>query len=62
MPNYVLSTCGTSLITNGTQDNLRKLINQYTNCSDWAEVPVDIAHQLKRHLPPGPPAQPTLVT
>lgn len=56
MPNYVLSTCGTSLITNRdkdkyrVEDKLRKSINQYTNCSNWDEIPADDASLLKKHI------------
>jgi putative CRISPR-associated protein (TIGR02619 family) len=30
--NYILSTCGTSLLTNGRADQDRKLVSQYANC------------------------------
>ena len=31
-PTIIISPCGTSLLTNGTEENLRKLLNQTTNC------------------------------
>lgn len=49
MPNFILSTCGTSLFTNGISNELRSEFAEYANEKDWSEIPHDIASRLKQH-------------
>jgi hypothetical protein len=42
--NLILSTCGTSILTNHLDDGLRKLINEHTN----AKKPEDIDSEQNR--------------
>ncbi len=49
MPSFVLSTCGTSALTNGVTPELRKLLNQYANAAKWADIPEAEAQQLQAH-------------
>jgi len=49
MPNFILSTCGTSLFTNGISNELRSEFAEYANEKDWSKIPYDIASRLKHH-------------
>lgn len=50
MPSLILSTCGTSLLTNGgIPDDLRRLLNKHANSRDWSVMPADEAHTLQQH-------------
>ena len=49
MPNFILSTCGTSLFTNGISNELRSEFFQYANQKTWEDIPQDIALRLKQH-------------
>jgi putative CRISPR-associated protein (TIGR02619 family) len=49
MPNFILTTCGTSLFTNGISNELRGDFFQYTNQKTWEDIPVDIALRLQQH-------------
>lgn len=50
-PNFVLNTCGTSLLTNlGVDAELRQLLNQSANVSRWEYMPVDVAATLQQHI------------
>ena len=50
MPSLILSTCGTSLLTNGgIPDDLRRLLNKHANSRDWSVMPTDEAHTLQQH-------------
>ena len=49
MPNFILSTCGTSLFTNGISSELRKEFFQHTNQKTWEDIHLDIALRLKQH-------------
>lgn len=50
MPSLILTTCGTSLLTNGADSKLRDLLNQYANASLWSDFPSDIATLLQSHI------------
>lgn len=50
MPSYILSTCGTSLFTNGIDNDLRAIINKYSNKSNWENIPEDDKERLKQHI------------
>lgn len=43
---YILSPCGTSLITNQADEILRKLVFKYANCKNRSEVPEDDRQKL----------------
>ncbi|HMY00751.1 MAG TPA: putative CRISPR-associated protein [Agitococcus sp.] len=50
MPSLILSTCGTSLLTNGgISDDLRRLLNKHANSRDWSVMPADESHTLQQH-------------
>lgn len=49
MPNFILTTCGTSLFSNGISNELRGEFFQYTNQKKWEDIPVDIALRLQQH-------------
>lgn len=49
MPNFILTTCGTSLFTNGISNELRSEFFHYTNQKTWEDIPQDIALRLKQH-------------
>ncbi len=46
--NYVLSTCGTSLLTNGRSNEERSLVNRYANAKTREEVTAKSAEDVKR--------------
>lgn len=48
MPNFILSTCGTSLFTNGISNELRSEFFQYANKKDWSEIPQDAVLRLQQ--------------
>ena len=51
MPSLILTTCGTSLLTNGgIADDLRRLLNRHANASRWADLPEAEAQTLREHL------------
>lgn len=49
MPNFILSTCGTSLFTNGISNELRSEFFQYANKKDWSEIPQDAVLRLQQY-------------
>lgn len=49
MPNFILSTCGTSLFTNGIANELRNEFYQYANQHHWEDIPNDVALHLQQH-------------
>lgn len=49
MPNLILSTCGTSLFTNGISNELRSDFFKYANQRHWADMPNDVAMRLQQH-------------
>ena len=38
MPNFILSPCGTSLLTGGANNEQRKLLTDYANCKDLHDI------------------------
>lgn len=51
MPNLILNTCGTSLLTNlGIAPELRQLLNQSANVQRWDDISADAAATLKQHV------------
>lgn len=50
MPALILSTCGTSLLANGVDDELRKLLNRHSNTSDWNDINQAEQTKLKQHM------------
>ena len=50
MPSFVLNTCGTSVLTNQTSDEQRKLMNKYTNSATWNAIPEPDRTQIKKHI------------
>lgn len=49
MPNLILSTCGTSLFTNGISNELRSEFFKYANHRHWADMPNDVVLRLQQH-------------
>lgn len=49
-PTLTLMTCGTSLITNGIDSELRSIINRCANAANWTDIDSSDAAALKRHL------------
>lgn len=50
MPNLILNTCGTSLLTNlGIDPELRQMLNQSANLPHWKDMPVDVVATLRQH-------------
>ena len=50
MPNLILNTCGTSLLTNlGIDPELRQMLNQSANLPHWKDMPGDVAATLRQH-------------
>lgn len=49
-PTLTLMTCGTSLITNGIDSNLRSIINNWANAAHWSEINTSDTSVLKKHL------------
>lgn len=45
--NLIISTCGTSVLTNLADESVRKLINQYANESDSSNIPPEQQQALK---------------
>lgn len=50
MPTYILNTCGTSMITNNLDNDFRKIINQYTNYSDWNDIALSDKQAIQTHI------------
>lgn len=51
MPNLILNTCGTSLLTNfGIDADLRQLLNQSANLPRWEQMPLEVAATLRQHV------------
>ncbi len=50
MPAFILSTCGTSLLTYKTNNDLRSLIGRYSNYSDWNDIPHNDRVNLRQHI------------
>lgn len=51
MPNLILNTCGTSLLTNlGIDAELRQLLNQSANLPRWEHMSADAAATLQQHI------------
>lgn len=49
MPKFILTTCGTSLFTNGISSELRSDFFKYANQRHWADMPNDVALRLQQH-------------
>lgn len=49
-PTLTLMTCGTSLITNGIDSELRSIINRCANAVNWTDMNSSDAATLKRHF------------
>ena len=49
-PTLTLMTCGTSLITNGIDTELRSIINRCANAVDWTDINSNDAAVLDRHF------------
>lgn len=50
MANFILSTCGTSVLTNQAKDDIRKNVIHYSNETDWNAIPKEIKVQLQQHI------------
>lgn len=50
MPTITVMTCGTSLITNGIDEDLRGIVNKNTNTSRWDDIDASASHKLQCHL------------
>jgi putative CRISPR-associated protein (TIGR02619 family) len=50
MPNLIVSTCGTSILTNQTPEDLRKLLNKYSNVKKPTECPDNHCEMIEYHL------------
>jgi len=48
-PMLILTTCGTSVLTNGVPEDLRKIIFRHANAADEAEIGSDL-QQLRDHM------------
>ena len=50
-PAFILTTCGTSLLTNGIKDeNFRRTFLKYTNCLNWQEIDESLHTQFQQHF------------
>ncbi|MDQ9021839.1 putative CRISPR-associated protein [Acinetobacter sichuanensis] len=49
MPNLIVTTCGTSLFTNGISNELRSEFFKYANHRHWADMPDDVVLRLQQH-------------
>jgi len=49
-PKFVLSPCGTSLLTNGPSDEQRKLVNQYANMKALEAIPAPDQRSLQNRV------------
>lgn len=50
MPNFILSTCGTSLLTNKTSNEIRSIITKYSNETQWHHLPEPTALEIQHHI------------
>ncbi|STY95118.1 putative CRISPR-associated protein [Moraxella atlantae] len=50
MANFILSTCGTSVLTNQASSDVRNNITRYSNTVEWSAIPDDIAIHLQDHI------------
>ncbi|TXH72150.1 MAG: putative CRISPR-associated protein [Thiothrix sp.] len=50
MPNVIISTCGTSILTNNIDNDLRSLLNRYTNLQDFSGCPEIDRRQIEQHI------------
>ena len=50
MPNLIISTCGTSILTNQAPEDLRKLLNKYSNVKKPTECPDNHREMIEYHL------------
>lgn len=51
MPNLILNTCGTSLLTNlGIDTELRQMLNQSANLPRWEQMSTEVAATLRQHV------------
>ena len=48
--NTIISTCGTSTLTNQVPDDLRKLLSSYANCKNSHEVPPQDRNCIEKHI------------
>ncbi|MDR0762086.1 MAG: hypothetical protein LBF13_03420, partial [Campylobacteraceae bacterium] len=48
--NLILSTCGTSILTNNGNDNLRKLLNQYANVKNSNDILSTDKNNIVKHI------------
>lgn len=49
-PTLTLMTCGTSLITNGIDSELRSIINRCANAVNWTDISSSDVAVLNRHF------------
>lgn len=49
-PNYVVSLCGTSILTNGADNDLRKILNRYANIRDENDIPEESRKLLEKRF------------
>ncbi|HRJ53619.1 MAG TPA: putative CRISPR-associated protein [Candidatus Thiothrix moscowensis] len=50
MANVIVSTCGTSILTNQTDDDLRKLLNHHANLQKPADCPNEVRQKIEDHI------------
>ena len=50
MPSFILTTCGTSIITNSLDNDFRVIINKYTNEKDWHNIDNADKYKIKEHI------------
>jgi len=50
MMNYIVTLCGTSCITNGADQEMRRLCNQYSNADSPVSIPDEYRQQITEHL------------
>ncbi|MBK8536339.1 MAG: putative CRISPR-associated protein [Candidatus Competibacteraceae bacterium] len=49
-PNIIVSTCGTSLLTNAVESELRKILTRFANQSKAEDVPLEHRQRIQQHL------------
>lgn len=49
-PNIIVSTCGTSLLTNEVESELRKILTRFANQSKAEDVPLEHRQRIQRHV------------
>lgn len=49
-PCLIVSTCGTSLLTNNANPELRNFLTDFANCSKADDVPAEPRQRIQQHL------------